>query len=546
MRLTVFLAAWVTLGAAVPALAADPSSLAAAKVDQGLAQEVFASSPATAAATVPLAPKVNDEIFLRRATLDLVGMLPSPSEISLFVLDPSPDKRDKLVERLLADPRFGQNWARYWRDVILYRRVEDRALITAAGVERFLTDQFNAGASWDTIAKALITATGNVATTGETALVMAQMADANDLASEVSRIFMGVQIQCAQCHDHPTDRWKRQQFHEFAAFFPRIAARPVLTEGRVRGFEVVSVNFEPRFRGPNAQRRGSLEHYMPDLKDPSSQGKLMTPVFFATNKSLKTGATDEQRRGAVADWITAADNPWFAQAFVNRIWAELVGEGFYEPIDDLGPDRNCSAPQTIAYLAGQFTAHGYDVKWLYRTIMSTAAYQRESRPRRHADQTPFTANCSQRLRSDQVFDVLMTALGADPQAGQRFFRPGGAYGAQAGPRFQFMSTFGFDPSARRDEVAGSIPQALVLMNSSTVNQALNGNNPSGMLGKLLAENGDDEAVAIELYLRCLAREPGPQELAVCLDHVRQTGNRVEAFEDILWSLVNRTEFIHRN
>ena len=110
---------------------------------------------------------------------------------------------------------------------------------------------------------------------------------------------------------------------------------------------------------------------MPDLKDPTSQGTLMEPVFFATGQRLTKGVTDERRRHSLAEWMTARDNPWFAKAFVNRIWSELVGEGFYEPIDDLGPDRQCSAPQTMDYLAGQFMEHGYDVKWLLRTIMAT-------------------------------------------------------------------------------------------------------------------------------------------------------------------------------
>ncbi len=517
----------------------------AQKVDELLAEEVFAPA-SSSSSPVQLAPKTDDEVFLRRAYLDLIGELPMPSDITVFVLDPSADKREKVVERLLSDARFGMNWARYWRDVILYRRVEDRALITSRGVENFLTEKLNANAGWDQIAQALIEAKGNIAEAGETALIMAQMADANDVASEVSRIFLGVQIQCAQCHDHPTDRWKRQQFHEFAAFFPRISARPVFSEGRVRGFEVVSVDREPRFRMANVAGRGSLEHYMPDLKDPSSQGKLMKPVFFATGQKLETGMTDQERRGTIGDWITSPKNEWFAKAFVNRVWAELVGEGFYEPVDDMGPDRSCSAPKTLDYLAKEFVWRSYDIKWLYRTILATDAYQRESRPRRNEEQTPFTANCTQRLRGDQIFDLLVTALGANPQAMGGTFRPANYPGLQFGGRFQFNQSFGFDPSIRRDEVTGSIPQALSIMNSSLVNQAINGRSTSTVLGKLLADTKDDEEVAVELYLRCLAREPNKQELVACVDHVRDTGDRAAAFEDILWALVNRTEFLYRN
>jgi hypothetical protein len=284
---------------------------------------------------------------------------------------------------------------------------------------------------------------------------------------------------------------------------------------------------------------------MPDLKDPSSEGAVMTPVFFATGQKLSTGVTDSERRKSLADWLTSPDNPWFAKAFVNRIWAELVGEGFYEPIDDLGPDRHASAPQTLEYLCQQFVAHGYDVKWLFQAITNTSAYQRESRPRRLPDEAPFTSNVAYRLRADQLLDSLSLAVGAyfdrGPQNGPR---PGPGF--RGGPRFQFAQQFGYDPSVRRDEVTSTIPQALMMMNSPLVNGRYSPRQPDGILGKLLAGSQDDEDVVLELYLRCLAREPSDAELAVCLDHVKSTGNRPEAYEDVFWSLINSEEFLYRN
>jgi hypothetical protein len=196
------------------------------------------------------------------------------------------------------------------------------------------------------------------------------------------------------------------------------------------------------------------------------------------------------------------------------------------------------------YLAEQFISHAYDVKWLFRTIVSTAAYQRESRPRRNPDQIPFTANCPQRLRSDQLFDSLFAALGSTAAAqGAQRPRGGGPYGI-GGPRAQFASVFGYDPSDRRDEISGSIPQALLLMNSPQVGRGINAR--GGDLGKLISTVDDDDDVAEELYLRCLAREPSDKELRVCRDYVRSVGNRAEAFEDIFWALINSAEFLHRN
>ena len=290
--------------------------------------------------------------------------------------------------------------------------------------------------------------------------------------------------------------------------------------------------------------RGALEHYMPDLNDPSSQGTLMTPSFFVTGESFEIGQSDLERRQALANWMTSANNPWFAKAFVNRIWAELVGEGFYEPVDDLGPDRKCAAPATMDYLAERFVASGYDVKELFRTILATEAYQRECRPRRNPDQLPFTANCPQRLRSDQIYDSLFAALGAEAQAPPQ--RRGGGPYRIGGPRAQFAGVFGYDPSDRRDEISGSIPQALLLMNAPQVNRGINAGNRNTELGRLIAEVRDDDEVAEELYLRCLAREPNEKELAVCREYVRDASDRAAAFEDIFWALINGAEFLHRN
>ena len=492
-----------------------------------------------------LAPRVGDEAFVRRVYLDVVGEWPTAAELTAFVFDPSPTKRADLVERLLADPRFGMNWGRYWRDVVLYRRAEDRALLSSTAATQYFAQKLNANAPWSDVARDLITAQGDVTENGATIIFISQMADPNEVASEVSRVFCGVQISCAQCHDHPTDRWKREQFHQLAAFFPRVNARPILVDGMQRGIEIVGRDTGPRFGAvANNPRFRPIEHYMPDLKNPSAQGKLMDPVFFATGGTMKSGTTDAERRATLAGWLTSRENPWFAKAFVNRIWAEFVGEGFYEPVDDMGPDRPCTAPGTLAHLSNAFAESGYDVKQLYRTVMATEAYQRESRPRRNPEQTPMTANCAYRIRGDQLYDALLNALGApkDQETTGGGYNPRFALGS---PRFQFNQAFGYDPSTRRDEVTGSIPQALLMMNAPNVAQAIDGMNPRSALGMLLAENRSDENTAVELYLRCLAREPNDRELAVCLDYVKAAPSRTEGFEDLLWSLINSTEFLNR-
>ncbi len=519
------------------------SSEAAHEVDRLLAEEVF--KPDT-----KLAPQIDDAAYLRRVWLDIVGDIPTPEHITAFVLDPAQDKRERVVAELLANPRYGQNWARYWRDVILSRKIEDRATIVSNALVTTLTERFNENQSWAKIATAFITATGDVRENGATAIELAQDGRTEEVTSEVSRIFLAIQIQCAQCHDHKTDRWKREQFHELAAFFPRVAVRPIQSPVE-RSFEVVSDDRPAPGRKLPADaqgRRGQPEHYMPDMKNPTAEGTKMQPKFFLTSAKLPFGSTDAERRGAIAKWMT--QNSWFATAFVNRMWFELVGEGFYASIDDIGPDRTPVAPKTAEYLSRAFAQNGYDIKWLFRTICATEAYQRESRPRRGEDGVPFVASVAQPLRSDQLFNTILTALDLEePEAvlNRRGRREQGkaALGPNATARQAFEVAFGYDPSDPRELVNASIPQSLAMMNGVRINTAVRAVRGESMLGRLLEKTDDNASVVEELYLRTVSREPTAKEREGALKFAKDAKNRAAVFEDLLWALVNSSEFAHR-
>jgi hypothetical protein len=508
----------------------------AKQVDASLAAELFKSQ-------TDLAPACDDATFLRRVWLDVVGDIPAPEHLIAFTLDPSADKRNRVVRDLLADPQYGVNWARYWRDVIFYRRIEDRALIASNALEADLSQQLNENKPWDRIAAGFITATGDVKDNGSTAIIMAQEGRTEETTAEVARIFLGMQIQCAQCHDHPYDRWKREQFHELAAFFPRIGVRPVRT-ATSRSFQVVASDRQFRFAKADDGNRPMPEHFMPDLLDPSAPGTQMQPKFFLTTAKLPYGTVDSERREMLAKYLTR--NEWFAVAMVNRLWSELVGQGFYEPVDDVGPDRTATAPETMEILAQGFRDADYDVKWLFETIAATEAYQRQSRPRgAEDDATPFAANVPQPLRADQLYNAILSALDvpeASPQARGRG-GAGGGYRGQRDQRTQFNLTFGFDPSEPRESISGSIPQSLAMMNSAQVAGSLRANR--GVLSGLLAEIKDNDELITELYLRTLSRQPTDDELARAAAYLDEVGNRKQAIEDFAWALVNSAEFRHR-
>lgn len=476
---------------------------------------------------------VDDLTFLRRVTIDVIGRPPTPDEIRRFSQDQSAQKRTALIDRLLSHESYGQNWAEYWRDVVMYRRSEDRALVASRAMTEKLTADFNNNRGWDEVATEFITATGDVRENGATALIFAQLARPEETAAEVSRVLMGIQIQCAQCHDHPFDNWKREQFHELAAFFPRISSRP--KNGDVRSFEIRGVDRQIRRRRANNNRYvPQLEHYMSDLEDPQARGEKTQPAFFVTGQKLPYGMTDAQRRQQLADWIVSPTNPWFATAIVNRMWTELIGAGFYDTVDDLGPDRECRAEQTLALLVDRFVASGHDLKWLLRTMMNTEAYQRECRSRDPGDEIRFAHTYPHRLRGDQLFRAITQAIGLPNMrrtAGRR------------GPQMGFSQSFGFDPSLSRDEVSSTVPQALALMNSPIIEKAIGARR--GVVNELLRGYPQDSDLIDQIYIQCFSRWPSRGEIAVAIRHIRSAENRIDGARDVMWALVNSTEFLFR-
>ncbi|MBN67855.1 MAG: hypothetical protein CME32_01065 [Gimesia sp.] len=567
----------------------------AAKVDALIEEELKKSG-------ITPAPLASDEDFLRRVTFDLAGRMPTTSEVLLFGLDSTPDKRRAVIEELLKSDDYGVNWARYWRDVIYLRATDMRARLNEAQFVDWMTTQLNENKSWQEITTDLLTASGDVRENGSTALIFAHEGDPAELAAETSRIFLGIQIQCANCHDHPTDKWKRKDFHELAAFFPRVRVRPV-RDSTPRTFEVVSMNqgdqFARRiqmlknpeflFRSYDRNRDGKLtqqevqrtrmargfeqlvsradtdgdkalsaaelksmplpentqrfmsEYYMPDLNDPTSMGQVIQPVLFVGTKAPE-GLDDLERREVLSKFLTSQANPWFSRAVVNRMWSEMLGEGFYMPIDDIGPERSAVYPEVLDALAQGFTASGYDLKWLCRTITNTRAYQRKMQKRSEGQmQTPFAAQLPTRLRGDQIFTAITQVFGVDDLQADRS-DGNRRYQRSRSARGQFSSLFTFDPSTSQDEITGDVPQALFMMNSEALNGML-GTNRSTKLAQIARDYPENKAAIQELYLLTLSREPSAKELEICEDYFQQSERRETALEDLMWSLLNSSEFI---
>jgi hypothetical protein len=491
-------------------------------------------------AKIDPAPLTSDEQFLRRVSLDVTGKLLTPAEVEQFLADRDPQKRARLIDRLLQSDDYASHWARYWRDVIESRITEPRGRILAKAFEEWMTDQLNANKSWAEIARALITAEGQIRfgqleqnKEGGAAFFLAShlgAAAADERAAETSRVFLGIRIQCAQCHNHPFDQWKQVQFHELAAYYARLRERQIRENQMAVGLEL--------FSAP----RG--EHEMPSKEDPKKT--FLTHPRFLDGRSPGQDLSDKVRRDALARAIVDKNNYWFAGAYVNRIWGVLLGQSFYEPVDDMGPGKEVLFAPVLVRLAASFQATEYDMKALLRAILNSQTYQRQIRPGDATDShLHFAASCPTRLQPDALWGALLEALGGLNLPAAPIRQAGPAAAARLGPRAGlealFKSEFAYDPSQKADEVEGSIPQALMLMNGRPFNQRMlaRGENP---LVQILKDHPENDDALRTLYLRTLARKPTDRERDKCLNYIRTAATRAEAFEDIFWALINSTEF----
>jgi hypothetical protein len=483
----------------------------------------------------PAAP-LSDEQFVRRVYLDLTGRLPLPADITEFLADRDPARRARLIDQLLDSPEYAGHWARYWRDVIVARSTDPRSRLFVRHFEHWLTEQLRNNVSWAQITRAMLTAGGELRfgrpdENGAAFFLLSHLgADAvTERAAETARVFLGIQLQCAQCHDHPFDDWKQTQFHELAAYFARTKERPVAESKKLAGYKLVSLPL--------------AEHRLIDKDDPT-RGRVIQPRFL-DGKSPGARLSDGQRRSALARAVTSPADPWFAAAYVNRIWGVLLGQAFYEPVDDLGPQREAVFPTVLPRLAASFRGSNFDVKALFRAILNSQAYQRQSRLGHAPDEhLLFAAVYPTRLSADALWEALVSVLGKMPAPPPKEGKKAGPYQVKRGLEGLLLREFRSDPSARAEDGEGSIPQALLLMNNPRVNQRIQAKG-TNLLARILKAYPEDGGALTMVYLRTLARRPTDREMSRCLEYVRRTGNRAEAFEDILWALLNSTEFLTR-
>jgi hypothetical protein len=505
---------------AVALLAVAGTASAADTPDAGaLARRVDAAVNARLGTeNVPASPRADDAEFLRRAALDITGVILPAERVAAFLDSTDPAKRGKLIDELLASPQYGRHMADVWQHLMLPRDSDNRRLQPAPFIT-WLEEAFNSNKPWDRTVRELLTATG---TQDESPAVTYFLANptVDKQTDSVARLFLGVQLQCAQCHNHPFTKWKQDEYWAMAAFFMKV--RPDRVNKAAKNGDSPGITETGKGKPPRL---------------PEAARTVPAKFFQGEQPKLDTAAP---YRPVLADWIASPKNKFFARAMVNRTWALLLGRGLVNPVDDMREDNLASHPELLQQLADAFGASDFDVKFLVKAICLSDAYGRSSRPvaGNDKDQVLFSHVAVKPLTPEQLYDSLNVVLGR-PAGG----KPGGgkaqaaAKRIGAGPREQFIAFFSADEGASATEYHAGIPQALRLMNAPQMN------NTNAVANSLARGERSPAGVIEHLYIMTLSRRPTPDEAKRLTAYVEQHADAPrQAYGDIVWAVLNSSEF----
>jgi hypothetical protein len=474
-------------------------------------------------------PLVDDAGFLRRVSLDLTGQLPDPNEVRAFLADPTPStKRSHVIDKLIASSAFVDHWTLKWGDLLQ----ANRKYLGEKGTYEFdewIRESIAANKPYDKMVRELLSASGS-SYENPAANFFRVTRDPKPTMEKTTQVFLGVRMVCAQCHDHPFEKWTQNQYYQMAAFYSALGIRP----GYEVGEEIV-YNLRDDY----------------DMKHPKD-GRVMKPAFIVPASYGSSGPvpTDSRRRAALAEWVTAKDNPFFAKSTVNRIWSYFFGRGIIDPVDDIRASNPPSNPALLEALTKDFIDNGFDLRRLMRTIANSRTYQTSlvTNEWNAKDTENFSHAVPRRLSAEELMDALTLAAGVRPvfpdvppetRAGQL---PDPHVGKDG-----FLDLFG-RPSRessceceRRSDL--SLPQALNLVNGRTISDAVADSN--GRVAKAVLGGKADKDLLEELYLAAYSRFPTAAESDNGVKYLNAgTRGRAARAQDLLWALVNSKGFLY--
>jgi hypothetical protein len=469
----------------------------------------------------------SDLTFHRRAYLDVIGKLPTPDETKAFLANPASDKRAKLIDALLDRPEYADHWANKWADLLRPNpyRVGIKAVFS---LDAFLRDSFRRNKPYDQFAREIITAQGSTFRNGA-AVVFRDRREPDELTTIMSQLFLGVRLECAKCHHHPFEVWSQDDFYQFAAFFGRIGRKGVGLSPPISGGEEVV------FTAPS----GSVKHPL--------TGKVMTPLPLFGKAADVTPERDP--RQVLADWIVSDDNPYFAKVIVNRVWADLMGRGVVEPVDDLRASNPPSNGPLLDALAERFRQDKYDLKKLIRAITTSEVYGLSSLPndRNVGDQRNYSRHYRQRLRAEVLLDAVSDITGVPEVFSAMPLRSRAMELWTVRSQSVFLDSFGRpdpnqDPPCERTSDS-SVVQALHLMNAPKLHTKVTSD--AGRAATLAGSKRTPAEIVEELYLRVYCRPPTASERDSAVRRYEAAPRR-QATEDLLWALLNTPEFVFKD
>ena len=499
-------------------------------------------------------PVEDDLKWCRRVFLDVIGRIPSFEEFSEFARDKAPDKRFSLVNRLINEDRYTEeyanNWSTVWTNVLIGRNggMENRSLTNREGMQKYLRDCFARNKPYNEMVLELVTASGATKPgvegfNGATNFLAMKVneEDGTQATAAVSRIFLGLQVQCTQCHNHPFNQWKQQKFWEFNAFFRQTRALRKFVPGSVNRdvdhVELVNEDFSGK--GSNAEK---AEIYY-SLRNGLT--KVAYPVFLDGTEIGKSGYVSQvNRRDELGKLMM--ESPFLDKAIVNRMWAHFLGYGFTKPIDDLGPHNPTTQPQLFDELAKDFRNTSYDLKQLIVWITMSQPYQVSSRITKDnssdepslGDPPKFSHFYTRQMGAEQLYQSLSVATQANRK---------GSLEEQQRRREewmkQFVIAFGTDEGDETTTFNGSIPQSLMLFNGDLIKEAISLETGSWLHGLAQAKSSPTDKIQ-HLFIAGLGRRPKPEEVSVAQQILVKRKNEVGGMlQDMWWAILNSNEFI---
>ena len=477
----------------------------------------------------------DDEEFVRRVYLDIVGHIPSADVVEKFVADKDKAKRTKLIEQLLDDPAYVRNWTTIWTNNLIGQQTPRR--VSRDGMQKFLREAFAKNRPWKDIVVDIVTAEGHFEENGAVNYLLAQMQTRDEgvqATAKTTRLFLGIQVQCTQCHNHPFNDWKQDQFWQYNSFFRQLGKEDHRKYDPKSG-RMVDDYSEVVYRDYSGPVYFEKRSGLMQVAYPAFEGKEVDP------------GPETDRRAELAKLMTAGDKPLLAQAMVNRMWGHFFNYGFTRPVDDMGPHNPPSQPALMDRLTEEFVKSGYDLKQLIRWITNSEAYnltskynRRNERDNPSAGETPlFSHMYVKPMTAEQLYDSLIVATNAHKSGRGNWEQ---AEKQRQDWLQQFIRAFGTDEGDESSTFDGTIPQALMMMNGPLIKDAINAKE-GGYLHDVLANQGSDTSRIQHLYMATLSRRPNRYEAGQAMKLIRGNRDHLAAYQDLFWALLNSNEFI---